>query len=120
MMSYYFHQYIDYRLKNTHPVYTTEQKKGDQFFTSLQWLKYDTTEKKKQPRIKPVKYRSLLRIASLHKLFQHFGSRYTKIPEQAQVDQLLLIHIPYSLICQYQYQLILQDRKLVSTLKLET
>lgn len=48
MMSYYFHQYIDYRLKNTHPVYTTEQKKGDQFFTSLQWLKYDTTGKKKK------------------------------------------------------------------------
>lgn len=77
-------------------------------------------KKKKTTRIKPAKYRSLLRIASLHKLFQHFGSRYTKIPEQAQVDQLLLIHIPYSLICQYQYQLILQDRKLVSTLKLET
>lgn len=43
VMSYYFHQYIDYRLKNTQFDYPIKQSLNpDQFFT-LQQFKYNTT-----------------------------------------------------------------------------
>lgn len=86
-MPYYFHWYTDYRLKNTHPVYPTEQNTGINFSYPCSGLSTTllkkTTPKQEQKqkttthKIKPAKYKTLLRIAFLHKLFQHFGSLYT-------------------------------------------